>query len=475
MRRFVDFGGGGGGGGSGTPGGANTNVQFNEASSFGGDAEMVWNTTLKKLTISANVSAPGVSDEAALAEKQWTLGAANSNILHGLYGNVKIDQAGYNATHAVATGRGVLGRARALGATGTVTGLIGVAGLIINDGAGAVTNGYAFYALPPENTGGGSLGSVYGLYVPAQATGTSIFGVHLNIAAAANRWNLYVPGTAENYLAAALGIGTSTPHASSLLDLTTTTKGCLLPRMTSTQRLAISSPATGLQVFDTTLGDFVFWTGTIWSAFHPAGKGAAAGRPAAALFGRIYYISDAGDERLTRDTGSAWEDLTTDWDYVSAKPSTFAPAAHGTNHNPGGSDAATTAAPVSVGTANAESTATSFARAAHVHAPMQVQALGTVSTNQIIDFSLGRMVTMTIAANIQISLTSLGSTVGATVWLKLIQDATGGRVPTWGGTNLDWPGGASPPLSSVGLDVDYLEFLWDGLTFVLVNAIFDAS
>ena len=52
---------------------------------------------------------------------------------------------------------------------------------------------------------------------------------------------------------AQVGIGTSTPDASSILDLTATDKGLLLPRITSAERNAISNPATGLMVFNTTL------------------------------------------------------------------------------------------------------------------------------------------------------------------------------------------------------------------------------
>jgi len=56
-----------------------------------------------------------------------------------------------------------------------------------------------------------------------------------------------------------VGIGTTAPAASSLLDVTSTTKGFLPPRMTNTQRLAISSPAVGLIVFVTTTLEEGLW------------------------------------------------------------------------------------------------------------------------------------------------------------------------------------------------------------------------
>lgn len=48
-----------------------------------------------------------------------------------------------------------------------------------------------------------------------------------------------------------VGIGTSTPNASALLELTSTNKGLLLPRMTAAQLALIPTPATGLLVYQT--------------------------------------------------------------------------------------------------------------------------------------------------------------------------------------------------------------------------------
>jgi uncharacterized protein (TIGR02145 family) len=48
-------------------------------------------------------------------------------------------------------------------------------------------------------------------------------------------------------------IGGITPATSSMLDVQSTSKGMLMPRMTTDQRSAISSPATGLMIFNTTI------------------------------------------------------------------------------------------------------------------------------------------------------------------------------------------------------------------------------
>jgi hypothetical protein len=61
-----------------------------------------------------------------------------------------------------------------------------------------------------------------------------------------------------------VGIGTAVPNSTALLDLTSTTEGLLVPRMTNTQMLAISSPATGDLVFNTTYTFFYYYNGTAW-------------------------------------------------------------------------------------------------------------------------------------------------------------------------------------------------------------------
>lgn len=60
-----------------------------------------------------------------------------------------------------------------------------------------------------------------------------------------------------------LGIGTTSPNSSSLLDVTSTTKGFLPPRMTTTQRDAIASPVEGLVIYNLTTHKLNVYT-TAW-------------------------------------------------------------------------------------------------------------------------------------------------------------------------------------------------------------------
>jgi hypothetical protein len=61
-----------------------------------------------------------------------------------------------------------------------------------------------------------------------------------------------------------VGIGTSVPDGSAILDLTAGDKGILIPRMTTAQRVAIVSPATGLLVYDTDFDQFWYFNGIVW-------------------------------------------------------------------------------------------------------------------------------------------------------------------------------------------------------------------
>lgn len=69
-------------------------------------------------------------------------------------------------------------------------------------------------------------------------------------------------------LGAQVGINndSSSPDPSAMLDIKSTDKGILIPRMNTAQRTAIASPATGLLVFDSETESFWFYNGNEWTA-----------------------------------------------------------------------------------------------------------------------------------------------------------------------------------------------------------------
>ncbi len=64
-----------------------------------------------------------------------------------------------------------------------------------------------------------------------------------------------------------IGINTTGASAdpSAMLDVNSTSKGILIPRMNTAQRTSISTPATGLMVYDITTNSYWFYNGSAWA------------------------------------------------------------------------------------------------------------------------------------------------------------------------------------------------------------------
>jgi hypothetical protein len=96
----------------------------------------------------------------------------------------------------------------------------------------------------------------------------------LGIGTATPGYNVEVVGTAAVSGAVTLsstltgttgiGIGTSSVNSKAVLDVVSTSKGFLPPRMTGAQLDAISSPPTGLTIFNTTTNALNYFNGTGW-------------------------------------------------------------------------------------------------------------------------------------------------------------------------------------------------------------------
>lgn len=61
-----------------------------------------------------------------------------------------------------------------------------------------------------------------------------------------------------------VGIGTAAPNSSAILQIVSTTQGVMFPTMTTAQRQAIATPATGLMVYDATANILMSYNGTRW-------------------------------------------------------------------------------------------------------------------------------------------------------------------------------------------------------------------
>ena len=100
-----------------------------------------------------------------------------------------------------------------------------------------------------------------------------------------------------------IGIGTPTPDPTSILDLTSTDKGFLAPRLTTAQRTAIVTPAPGLLVYDSNVGCYFYYNG-VWNSLclsGPTGPVGATG--VAGVTGATGPIGATGVQGVTGPTG----------------------------------------------------------------------------------------------------------------------------------------------------------------------------
>jgi hypothetical protein len=70
-----------------------------------------------------------------------------------------------------------------------------------------LTNLYGFNSSQNSLGAGTTITNQYGYWCDALSWGTNIYGYYGVVAASTNRWNLYMAGTAQNYLAGNTGIG----------------------------------------------------------------------------------------------------------------------------------------------------------------------------------------------------------------------------------------------------------------------------
>ena len=104
-------------------------------------------------------------------------------------------------------------------------------------------------------------GTGYGIWIEKTGASTTNVAAYYSASGATNNYAIIVPSGGGN-----VGIGTSTPSSKAALDVSSTTQGVLVPRMTKVQRDAITSPTTSLLVYvsDGSPVGFYYYTGSAW-------------------------------------------------------------------------------------------------------------------------------------------------------------------------------------------------------------------
>ena len=142
---------------------------------------------------------------------------------------------------------------------------------------------------------------------------------------------------------AQVGVGTTTPNSSAQLDVSSTTKGFLPPRMTYAQRNAINSPAQGLIVFCTDCGtnyggEPQYYNGVAW--VNMIGGNASTPPPSNTICGQVWTTTNLNvttyrnNDLIPQVTNDAtWAALTTGaWCWYNNDSATYA-ATYGKLYN----------------------------------------------------------------------------------------------------------------------------------------------
>ncbi|MFM2177233.1 MAG: hypothetical protein RL015_1331, partial [Verrucomicrobiota bacterium] len=113
----------------------------------------------------------------------------------------------------------------------------------------------------------GTMGVAGEVFSMSVAGDTVVHGVSRTILGANNSLHL-VTGNVQRMTVNAtgsVGLGTSTPDASAALEISSTTRGFLPPRLTTAQRDAVTTPATGLFIYNTTLNRYQYRGASQWN------------------------------------------------------------------------------------------------------------------------------------------------------------------------------------------------------------------
>ncbi len=114
------------------------------------------------------------------------------------------------------------------------------------------------------------------------------------------------------YAQTAVNSDGSQADATAMLDVKSTVKGILLPRMTSAQRNAISSPANSLMLYDITLNKYYLYTKATWVKFHTSEMAIDDLFDAASDVKSVFFGSNAGnaDDGNNYNTALGFNSLT---------------------------------------------------------------------------------------------------------------------------------------------------------------------
>ena len=223
------------------PSGGAGAIQFSDGSAFASDSNLFWDNTNKRLGVGTNAPTSALHNTGVSRFSSVIIGQASATAISSTSQDVAINLASASV------------------GIGGFTTFTPSARLHVR-GSGSTS---ATTALLVQNSAGSNILQikdsreidVYSLFRVLDSNGN-------------NSMIMYgdgYSGIKTLWVNGVLGVGVLGNNASAILQADSTNRGFLPPRMTTTQKNAISSPAAGLVVYDTTTNKLCCYNGTSWN------------------------------------------------------------------------------------------------------------------------------------------------------------------------------------------------------------------
>jgi hypothetical protein len=279
-------------GGSGSPAGSTGQVQYNNAGAFGASSNLFWDNTSARFGIGTSTPASplnvfrstnaeirssvtgafcsftSVNPLTGYPRAQFLIGNTSGDVNAGMeiapfYSSKPIFLAIQNDPVAASSRSILFYTSSSQSAITTESSAGNAGGNAIYIGTGAISNTLSTPAIfvntsaNSQNVGINSTTTSAKLHVKGSGVSSST-------------WTAQFHNSSNNNNAlmvrddGIVSMGTASPNSSARLDITSTTQGVLLPRMTTTDRGNIASPADGLTIYNTTTKTQDVYNNTRW-------------------------------------------------------------------------------------------------------------------------------------------------------------------------------------------------------------------
>jgi hypothetical protein len=180
-----------------------TNLEVTNIKAKDGTSSITVSDSSGNVSISKNVTLGDATTDTVTVKGYMSIGG-NPLVSSGLYisPNALSSSSQYGLVSSIVTTTGATSQAVGVYSDVTTPASVFTVGSI-----------YAYYAGNAIKGAGSVITSAHGLYIADQTQGTNNYGITSAVSSGTNKWNIYASGTATNYFAGSVSIGTSTLNA----------------------------------------------------------------------------------------------------------------------------------------------------------------------------------------------------------------------------------------------------------------------